>query len=503
MASQRKIGVLLGYANIVIKNLVNLAYTPMILAFVGKINYGVYQTSNSFVFSLSLLSFGFSEAYVRFYTQRKANGTEADIRQLNGMYLLLYLCICLVTFVLGLTFAANADFFFSDSFTTEQMSLARTLMAIMAVTVTLTLSSTVFDAYILAHEQFKFQQSRQMLVTLAAPGMAFVLLTFGMGTIGVALAQLVMNLLLLILNARFAIVKLGMRFDVHQFDSTLLKAIAAFSAWIFINQVCELVNQSLPNTLLGVLSGPAAVAVFSISVQIRSVFYSLSVTMSSVFTPLINQIVAESDDNTILTGLMVRVGRYQSMLYCWVLGGFILLGRFFIDKWAGVEFSGAYSLIIVMVIPLIIPLTQNTGIEIQRAKNKHRARSVAYLLMAAINVGLTVALAKPMGYMAPAVGYVAYVLLGCGIFMNWYYQKRIRLSMGRFWRRVTPVLFNCFAVTACCMFGSILFPVNSWTTFFAWGVIYSAIYVTTIVKVIMSVDERAMLFGKLHRLRRT
>lgn len=503
MASQRKIGALLGYANIVIKNLVNLAYTPMILAFVGQINYGVYQTSNSFVFSLSLLSFGFSEAYVRFYTQRKANGTEADIRQLNGMYLLLYLCICLVTFVLGLTFAANADFFFSGSFTAEQMSLARTLMAIMAATVTLTLSSTVFDAYILAHEQFKFQQSRQMLVTLAAPGIAFVLLTFGMGTIGVALAQLAMNLLLLILNARFAIGKLGMRFDVHQFDSALLKAIAAFSAWIFINQVCELVNQSLPNTLLGAFSGPAAVAVFSISVQIRSVFYSLSITMSSVFIPLINQIVAESDDNTILTDLMARVGRYQAMLYCWVLGGFILLGRFFIDRWAGAEFSGAYPLIVVMVIPLIIPLTQNTGIEIQRAKNKHRARSVAYLLMAAINVGLTVALAKPMGYMAPAVGYVAYVLLGCGVFMNWYYQKRIRLSMGRFWRRVIPVLFNCFVVTACCMFGSIFLPVSSWTTFFAWGVVYSAIYVATIVKVIMSADERAMLFGKLHRLRRT
>ena len=290
---------------------------------------------------------------------------------------------------------------------------------------------------------------------------------------------------------------------MHQFDSALLKAIAAFSAWIFINQVCELVNQSLPNTLLGALSGPAAVAVFSISVQIRSVFYSLSITMSSVFIPLINQIVAESDDNTILTDLMARVGRYQAMLYCWVLGGFILLGRFFIDRWAGAEFSGAYPLIVVMVIPLIIPLTQNTGIEIQRAKNKHRARSVAYLLMAAINVGLTVALAKPMGYMAPAVGYVAYVLLGCGVFMNWYYQKRIRLSMGRFWRRVIPVLFNCFAVTACCMFGSIFLPVSSWTTFFAWGVVYSAIYVATIVKVIMSADERAMLFGKLHRLRRT
>lgn len=59
MASQRKAGVMLGYLNIVVKNLVNLVYTPMLLAFVGQADYGVYQTSNSFVFSLTLLTFGF------------------------------------------------------------------------------------------------------------------------------------------------------------------------------------------------------------------------------------------------------------------------------------------------------------------------------------------------------------------------------------------------------------------------------------------------------------
>ena len=66
MVSQRKTGAILGYANIIVKNLVNLVYTPMLLAFVGQADYGVYQTSNSFVFSLTLLTFGFSEAYIRF-----------------------------------------------------------------------------------------------------------------------------------------------------------------------------------------------------------------------------------------------------------------------------------------------------------------------------------------------------------------------------------------------------------------------------------------------------
>ena len=206
------------------------------------------------------------------------------------------------------------------------MGLARTLMSIMTVNIAVTLFSTVFDAYILAHEEFRFQQTRQLFTTLATPFVAFALLNLGMGAVGVALAQLAVNVVLLALNARFAIGALGMCFDVRRFDGALFRAVAAFSAWIFANQVCDLVNQNVPNVMLGALSGATAVSVFAVSVQIRNVFYSLSTTMSSVFTPLINRIVAESDDNSVLTNLMTRVGRYQAILFCWVYGGFVLLG---------------------------------------------------------------------------------------------------------------------------------------------------------------------------------
>ena len=36
MASQRKAGAILGYLNIIVKNLVNLVYTPMLLSFVRR-----------------------------------------------------------------------------------------------------------------------------------------------------------------------------------------------------------------------------------------------------------------------------------------------------------------------------------------------------------------------------------------------------------------------------------------------------------------------------------
>lgn len=495
MPSQRRVGVLLGYANIITKNLVNLVYTPMLLSFVGQADYGVYQTSNSFVFSLSLLSFGFSQAYVRFYSQKKAKGE--DVRGLNGVYLLLYSVVSAVAFLLGLGFAASAGTLFSTSFTPDEVGLARTVMSIMAGSIAITLFNSVFDAYVLAHEEFRFQQSRQMLTTLATPFCAYGLLCMGFGVVGVAIAQLLVNIVLIVLNATFCIGKLSMRFDVRGFDTTLFRAIAAFSAWIFANQLCDLVNQNVPNVMLGALTSASTVAVFAVSVQVRSVFYSLSTTMSSVFTPKINRIVAESNNNAELTRLMTRVGRYQMMLFCWVYGGFAILGRFFIEQWAGSEFADAFWLIIVMTAPLVIPLTQNTGIEIQRAKNMHRARSIAMLIGAVVNIAITLIASPHISYWAPAIGYVVCIALCNGAFMNWYYQKRVKLDMLFFWRMNLPVLLIGAVVTVVCLVATALQPVLNWCAFFAWGAIYTALFVTALWFTVLSRDERASCISRL------
>lgn len=501
MLSQRKIGVVLGYVNILAKNLVNLIYTPMLLSFVGKADYGVYQTANSFVFSLTILSFGFSTAYIRFYTQAHTKGSEEDVRKLNGMYLTLYAIICCAALTLGCIFSANVDVFFQNSFSESQVELARILMYIMTINVTATLFSTVFDACIAAHEEFRFQQSRQLVTTLATPIFAYGFLTLHMGAVGVALAQLLIVFVLLGLNIRYAIGKLNMRFSVRNFDKKLFLALMAFSAWIFLNQVCDMVNQSLPNVLLGALTSASVVAVFSVSIQIRSVFYSLSTTISGVFAPLINRLVVESDDNKALTRLMTQVGRYQMLLFAWVYGGFVILGHFFIRHWAGETFEDAYWLVLAMTLPLAIPLCQNTGIEIQRAKNRHKARSVAMLIMAVFNVVFTVLTSPMLGYWSPAIGYAISIALGNGLFMNWYYQKVINLDMVYFWGKVLPIFIASVLSTVLCFFGTSLLPVNSWLSFIVWGAVYSALFALVAFVFVLDNDERHRITSHLPFLR--
>ena len=497
MTSQRRVGVVLGYANIISKNLVNLIYTPMLLSFVGQAEYGVYQACSSFVFSLTLLSFGFSQSYVRFYVKKRSNGGEKDVRRLNGVYLVLYAVVSAAALVIGLSFAANAEFVFSPGFTAEQIVIAKIAMAFMAANIAIVLFNSVFDSYVLANEEFRFQQTRQLAITLASPFVAYVLLVLGFGVVGVAAAPMAVNGVLFVINAMYCVRRLKMRFNVLHFDGECFKSIAAFSSWIFANQICDLVNQNVPNIVLGALSGASAAAVYAVAVLIRNVFISLSTAISNVFIPEINKIVASSNDNHKLSSLMAKTGKFQMMVFCWTYGAFAVLGQFFIGHWAGSGFSDAYWLVLLTVFPLGVSLTQNTGIEIQRAKNMHRARSIAMLITALFNVAFTVAVSPIVGYWAPALAYAVGEALCKGVFMNWYYHKCVGLNIFQFWKTCFPVVLSGAVVTVACFAGTVIVPVDSWPWFLLWGFVFTLLYLAALWLFVMGANERSLIKYKV------
>ncbi|NMM96407.1 Polysaccharide biosynthesis protein [Bifidobacterium sp. DSM 109960] len=502
MASQKKVGALLGYANILVKNLVNLIYVPLLLHFMGQGDYGVFQMTNSVVFALTLLSAGFYGSYVRFYMRERAAGCPDNglgVRRLNGMFLLVYLTVAVLCLIGCGAMVLNVHALFSGGLTTQEINLARALLMVMGVNIAVTMLSTPFDSYIVAHERFVFQQSRQLLTALAQPFLAVLLLWLGMGAIGVACAQLTISTILLVWNIAFATHKLNMKFTFRGLEWVLFKAIAVFSFWIFLNQIFDLVNNNVPNFLLGAMASSTAVAVFAIAVQIRNIFFSMSTTMSNVFNPQINRIVAESDDNKVLTQLMTRVGRYQMVIFWYLFGGFIVLGRYFVRIWAGEANTDAYWLCLIMVLPVMIPLTQNTGIEIQRAKNRHKTRSLIYVLTSVIDIVISVLLIPSLGYWATAIGYVASIVLGTGLFMNWYYHTRIGLDMVYFWKHQLPTILLALVVVAVCLLGGLALPVSSISTFLLWGIVYTLLFGAGTMKVSLTADEREKIVNRLHR----
>ena len=94
--NQRKAGVILSYAGQFVKILISTIYTPIMLRLLGQSEYGLYQLVYSVVSYLSLLSFGFSSSYMRFYSHYKAQKDEDGVARLNGMFLLIFASLYVV-----------------------------------------------------------------------------------------------------------------------------------------------------------------------------------------------------------------------------------------------------------------------------------------------------------------------------------------------------------------------------------------------------------------------
>ena len=120
-----------------------------------------------------------------------------------------------------------------------------------------------------------------------------------------------------------------------------------------------------------------------------------------------------------------------------VTTGFLLYGREFINiLWVGPEYDKSYFIALIMMIPTLIPLIQNVGLNILQVKNQYKFRVIALFLLAIFNVGISIILAKIYGGIGAAIGTTIVTILGAGIFMNIFYYKKTKIDIPLFWKNI-------------------------------------------------------------------
>lgn len=482
-------GVVLSYASQFVHIIVALAYTPFLLRILGKSEYGLYQLAASIVSYLSLLSLGFSSSYVRFYFKKKQIG-EKEVAEFNGMFLTIFLVLMGICCVAGGVLVANITTVFGTGITPQQYPTARVLMGLMVINLAITFPLSVFSSYITAQEEFILQKGIVLIGELCNPLLCIPLLLKGYGSISLIMVALCINIFQLILNIYIAVKKLGMHFSFHNFHFGELKEMWAFTFFIFLNQIIDQINWNVDKFLLGRYLGTGVVAVYSIASQLNSLYISVSTSVSNVFAPRVNKIAAESNDNKKLSKIFADVGRIQLMLLLLVLSGIIIFGQRFIALWAGEGYEEAYVVALLLLIPVTIPLIQNVGIEIQRAKNMHKARSVVYFFMALANVLLSIPLIQYFGIIGATMATFVTMLAGNGIFMNWYYHKKMGIDVIVFFKNLSGFLP---VIAVCVVLGIGLRNLLDFSSFIQYGgaiLLYTMGYCVCLIVFVLRKDEK-------------
>lgn len=498
--SQRKSGVVLSYLSQAIHILSGLLYTPIMLRLLGQSEYGLYQLVYSVVSYLSLLSFGFTASYMRFYSRAKAKNDQDEVGRLNGMFMVIFLVIAVICVLCGAVMIGNIEVIFADGLTADEYPIARTLMVLMVFNLALTFPNSVFDAFTSAHERFFFQKMLTVLQNLLNPFLALPLLLLGYGSVGMVCVTTFLTTTKLAVNIWFSLKKLHVHFIFTGFKFGLLKEMWVFTFFIFLNQIIDQVNWSVGKFLLGRFVGTTAVAIFGLGSQINSMYLQLSTSISNVFVPKVNSIVANSDNNSELTKLFTKIGRVQFIILALIFTGFIFFGQPFMYFWGGEGYSESYYITLWLILPVTVPLIQNLGIEIQRAKNKHKTRSIVYFCIAITNVIISIPLIRIFGTTGAAMGTSISLICGNILFMNWYYHTHIGLDMVYFWKSIVQFVPSLVAPCIVGVLIMMLIPIHSLLSLGLWTILYTTVYCISVYSLGMNNEEKQMVMGPVRKI---
>lgn len=500
--NQLTAGVFLSYITNAVSIIIQLVYMPVMIRLLGQSEYGLYSLVSGVVSYLSLFSLGFSGAYMRFFA--RYHGDREKTGALNGMFITLFIVLASVATVCGIVLSFFPREIFGSMLSQAELSKARVLLLILVINIAISLINGLFGSIISAYEQFVFQRIMGLVSTVISPFVTLPLLLLGYRSVMIVVVTTIITIVQFLINIWFCICKIKIPISFMGFEWHLLKEIAVFSSFLFINLVIDQVNWNVDKLILGHTSGTKEIAVYGVASQFNSLFMTFSTTISSVFVPRVNLIALkkENDYSDDFTILMAKIGRIQWLILGLLAFGFIIFGKYFIvNIYAGKGYEEAYAASLFLILPAIIPLIQNVGIEMQRALNKHQFRSVIYLIMAIVNVLISIPLAKEFGAVGAAMGTAFGLLIGNVLIMNVFYHKALNIDMKYFWKEIFKTFKGMIIpiITAIAIMRCV--PFKNMTVFFVSIFAFTVIYCASVIAFSLNREEKNMLFRMIRKVK--
>lgn len=344
-----------GVAWTIINNIASILYgiisIPFLINYFGKEEYGLIGIALSVNVYIQLLDMGMTNSNVRFFSEFIAKKEKGNIQKLFSLTHLFYLVLGILNSIIlfGLSFIVE-DLF---KVTPEQTITLRNLLWILALNATFSWISTCFDQFLRAHELINWIKKRSFLLKL----MQFIILaitiifsqTIEFYFFGYILLTTLIFPLTIIKTKKIAPeIKLNFQFDKDIFKTIFPYAISIFSFSIF--QFLAMNTRSL---VLGNISGPGAVAEFSIMNTVSSVISTLSGSFMQVLLPIITKMSISFDWKGI-NMIMNNGTKYVNIFLSFIIFILIVSVEELFTLYVGLEYTKLSNWMIIWLITLLL-----------------------------------------------------------------------------------------------------------------------------------------------------
>ena len=474
--NERKAGILLSYLNFGANSIVMLLYVPMLLYYVSKEQYGIYQMIWSFIGIITVLDFGLSATIKRFVARADTLYDTAQTQNILNTSAFLYLVLTGLLVLAGIGGYFLIAPVYGEALSAADLATAQQIFLILLLNFAVCVPGNLFLALLQAKERFVFCQLLLFFFTFFTPLVIWGVLVWKANVIGVVWVQTVCNILIVLGYYLYCKIRLKAHFVPQYHDSALLKQLMGFSFFVFIGNLAGQLYSRLGPLVLGLLAGTLAVANYYIASQILMAFTVVSSLINAVFLPKLSGDWAVTSSLEMQEDIFCKTGRLQGMVALLILTGFILLGKPFLRLWLGPGNEMCYGLALVLMAGAVLNIMQSVGPCVLLAINKYRYYACVCMGTALLNMVLAFPLVKWYGTMGCAVSFTLCVGMFNGILINAYYHK-IGFRLERFFKAVWPVIgWSAVALVLLMALWRIWPMQTTWMSFFWHGICVVAVF---------------------------
>lgn len=441
--NQAKGGVILSYIAIVFNTLYGFVITPYMIGTLGEAEYGVYKTIAAMANALMVLDMGLGSTVMRYIASYRTNKEDDKIPNFVAMQLILAAVMSAVIILASVAVFQTIRPTYSATFTEAQIQKAQMLFVLLILNMVIHVFSNVIAGIISGSNHFVVGKGMGLVRLVVRSLLIVVLLKIIPNAVVLVLIDIGISIAFFLFDCYYSRFCLGVRIKLTKFERSVFVESGKYSVLMFLTSICAQINNSLDNVIIGAISGPKLVTVYSMGLLIFAMFENLSTAVSGVMLPTVTKLIAQPDGESALQRLIIQVGRVQFMLLGAAYVGFVCIGKDFLNLWLGPGYEDVYIITIILMTPSMFELCVNTCLAVLRAKNKLGFRTGVLFASTALNAVVTILAVKYWSYIGAAIGTAASFLIGSLIVMNIYYVKKMGLPMLRIYGGILSRIWIC------------------------------------------------------------
>lgn len=426
---KRSVGIVLSYTNTFLNMITGLFLSSFLIARLGDEKYGVYQTISSFVNYLVLLEFGTGTIMSRNLSACRARGESKEQIEKNiSTIWTITNILSLVIVMVSVGFYFSLDFVYSKSMTSEQIVDGKNMLIFLVVLLISTFYTQTINGIMLGHEDYTYASSTSIVKIILRTSLLVCLILRIKEAIVITIVDAALGVGLAIWGYVYAKKKHRVKINMRGFDKVIMKNAMPMCLAIFLQAIVNQANNNVGKTAIGIMISPESVTLYSVGMYVFSIFSSLATIPVSLYVPQVTKDVIAGCEGKELTKRLVQPSRLIVIISGTVLFGFIASGRQFVDIVYGEEKMIAWSIALIIMLPMFINMTFAMIINVLDVKNKRLARSFILIITTSINIALTILLIKEWGIVGAAISTGICTLLQV-IITNIYYSRVIGIKI--------------------------------------------------------------------------